>query len=1260
MSLTLGAFVITIGVQVGAAVFNSRRSNRLSRKLAAKQREFEEKSLCEGIENTRTEFAELCNLQRQLDAAVQTDRLQLIRNDTEQNLELIALIAALDRWPLFVAPYVITNGSLYNEGELTDGFMFPMNCILTTSTDRDFNRKIFPSLEENLADFCLKYWNESAEKSIRFYKGAWRDTIEDAGYRIEDIQTHLSSVPTMVISPKVKDRKLFFRFHWWGLSSNPNDTHFNDEFDPEISVAYDSFEQISEVISQASAKLSALISYFADLYYWNYYRSSPILPALIHDTHLILSESDLRDYSSAYIRGIESIKSMIVESDDYVRYADAITSIIPRDKYQAFVTSLLNKLANCFGINDRDVTIFDLINSDGGYWHLDEQQKECLKRIVLSEKTIKMNKENNTLEINQTITSMDASSYSEYKNQLVQFAESALKISDIPESDRIDIEKTKNKVETDQFCVTLIGEYQGGKSTTFDILCGGRDISPRGNNMKTSACRIRATNIPDNIAEYAEVKWKSDYQLLQTMKDVLLYIEPEDLGYEISETKPFSYEGYVQLGNPQHIELIQGAINEAKNNNPNEAMKDILVVAQFIVEFYSRTINLRKKINGYTLSEVLPFMVFPKNMHERIINGNNSLSDFTETEALFAFVETVDCYIHSKELRKLGCSVIDCPGLFASDYDTSIAVLTIADSDAVLYLLSGEKMMSQGDTKAISEIYKSKKIVNPQYDGKDVFFAINQRKSLEETSFIGYDLSKINGIGFKKTELPSYNALLCYYAKIGLNYVEGTLDEQTKRAFMASGRWRNLSFEQKWVNEVNAILSSLWLDDQYKMTRLDQISCETLMGISNFQGVFSSIEDYIVQNKAYSILVDNGANKISEVLLRTEKALLDKERNLLKTVEERQAAYEHARQVLARFIREATNLIDKGFITNEKIEAYVSDVYTRILQNNDTVKKIAFEATKRLVTYIKKTGTKWDALCSKVGTKKSKQQNEDKLKSAIQGIIVNVFNEELKPPMELYVVNILSGKEQKFNEIYDTAVNRLQKELKRKWDIAAAEAPLLNSIPVPIVYGDIKTNVQKNFSEGLKVGKDTIGDTARAAIGQVSKDIVDGIVSLVVGVLVGMMYDFLLTGGIGSLFMLIYGALGSLIAWAVRRGGKTIDTPDDFNKDGKNIYNLISSNIYQCVNETETKEKMCFSEGGLSTPPKVIITATKENCKKQLIPIIELLEAEIRKREAEFAAAKEELKRESARIKKVREESIEPLRNGIVSFVNNITGHAES
>lgn len=1255
----------TLATQVGSAVFNSYRGNKHSKELAAKQQALEEKIQKDGMQNAREEFAALCSLQREIEHEMQRDRIDMIKSNHANALLEKAYSVALDKWPLLVPPYVIKNECLLNL-EQSQRDILSLNCIMTTSMDSNFNRSIFPNVEEAVAEFCYAYWNVASERSIRFYQRAWKDNITDIGAECRNIHALMKDVPTLVLSPQVRHEKLTFRFFWWGLSTNPQDVHIDDNsvFDPELSnPVYEgmkySDDDIRIILSELIPKLESFISYFADLYYWNYYRSSPILPSLIHDTNLMLPESNIRDFASAYIEVFNSPAPTTTEGSSYVQYANAIAPLISTDKYEYFVTSLLHELARCFGINEQCVTIFDLLKNNGGYWHLDETHQKYLKDIVLSDKMIVLNEKNDALDNNQNTIDMNALNYVEYKNQLVKFADAALDISDIPQSDREKIEENKNKVETDQFSMALIGEYQGGKSTTFDVLCGGRDISPRGNNMKTSACRISATNVPDNLKEYAEVTWKSDRQLLQTIKDVLKYIDPEDLGCNIVSGKEFSYEKHVRLGDKQHIGLIKDAISQAQNDNPDEAMKDVIIIAQFVAEFYGSTVALRKKTKGYTLEEVLPIMVFPRNMYERIFKGNNTLCEFSKEESLFAFVETVDCYIHSEELRRLGCSVVDCPGLFASDYDTSIALLTIAKSDAVLYLLSGEKQMGQGDNNAISKIYKDKIDNNPQYDGKDVFFAINQRKSDEETSFVGYNLSKINSIGFKKKELPLFNALLCYYAKIGHNYLSGTLDKQTEVKFMASGRGKGLPFEKKWITEANSILNSLWLDEQYKVTQLDQKNCDTLLRVSNFQGVFSPIEDYVVQNKAYTILVDSGANKILEALLHAEKALLDKKRNLLRTVEERQAAYEHARQVLATFVQEATDLIDNEFISEDTVKTYVCDIYSRIFQNNDTVRSIAFKATKELVSYIKRTGTKWNALLSKVGTKKSKKEHEEKLGKAIKNIVENAFNEALTPPMESYVVNVLSGKEQHFNRIYDEAVCKLQKELKRKWDIATTDAPLLNSIPTISVYGDIKDNVQKSFSAGLNVDGKTVGYTASAAISQISKDIVDSIVSLVVGVIVAMMYDFLFFGGAGQLLMLIYGALSSLFTWAVRRGNKTIESVEDFNKDGKNIYNLISSNVYQCVNDDMTKEKICFSSGGLGTAPKKVIDATKENCRMQLNPVKELLEEEIRKREREFAAARSHLEQEAARIKEVVDGKIVPLRANVLSFIKKITKYAD-
>lgn len=142
----------------------------------------------------------------------------------------------------------------------------------------------------------------------------------------------------------------------------------------------------------------------------------------------------------------------------------------------------------------------------------------------------------------------------------------------------------------------MIGEYQGGKSTTFDALCGGREISPRGNNVKTSACKVVATNVSETIEEYALVTWKSNVELVQTISPLLGSIEPERLGFNPSTKNVFSLTEYVDFENPSHVSLIKEAVDyEEKNCGNDPATKDIIQIARFILEFYGKTKDYRKK-----------------------------------------------------------------------------------------------------------------------------------------------------------------------------------------------------------------------------------------------------------------------------------------------------------------------------------------------------------------------------------------------------------------------------------------------------------------------------------------------------------------------------------------------------------------------------------------------------------------------------------------------------------------------------------------
>lgn len=127
--------------------------------------------------------------------------------------------------------------------------------------------------------------------------------------------------------------------------------------------------------------------------------------------------------------------------------------------------------------------------------------------------------------------------YAKKKEELLGILTDILQIANLSATDREFFERKKKKLQEDEFSISLIGEFQGGKSTTFDALCGGREISPRGNNIKTSACKIKVTNISGNNEEHAKITWKTNAELVLTISKVLVSLNPEEIGYNPEEKR---------------------------------------------------------------------------------------------------------------------------------------------------------------------------------------------------------------------------------------------------------------------------------------------------------------------------------------------------------------------------------------------------------------------------------------------------------------------------------------------------------------------------------------------------------------------------------------------------------------------------------------------------------------------------------------------------------------------------------------------------
>lgn len=390
------AFLSTLAVQIGSACFNNFRSKNHAQEIARKQQAYEEKVVREGIENSRAEFAELCAFQRNMEIEMQKDRLNLIRANHESSLVQAAYEFSLSSWPLMVPPYVIKNDTILSSGQNSDKAI-PLNCILTTSTDNKFNKAVFYKLEESLACFCSKYWNVSANKSIRFFQESWRDNFKDVGIKHKDLYAHLSDVPTLVISPVIKNGKLIFRFYWWGLSVDPADAHLDDvanELDPGVDISIEANHNYSEddtatILSVCTPKLEAFFSFFADMYYWNFYKEAPSLPLLIQGKNILLPKYDRNEYQKEYTKQLSDFCSSqecaTLSPFQTASFFSCLAGFANSKDYFICIQQYINKREAFSGLNCRDLEVLKAIKDTNISTELDILVTDYIHKIEQNE-----------------------------------------------------------------------------------------------------------------------------------------------------------------------------------------------------------------------------------------------------------------------------------------------------------------------------------------------------------------------------------------------------------------------------------------------------------------------------------------------------------------------------------------------------------------------------------------------------------------------------------------------------------------------------------------------------------------------------------------------------------------------------------------------------------------------------------------------------------------------------------------------------------
>ena len=511
--------------------------------------------------------------------------------------------------------------------------------------------------------------------------------------------------------------------------------------------------------------------------------------------------------------------------------------------------------------------------------------------------------------------------YNVRRNELLGLLERVQKL-DLTDYCRNQLAPIRKKCLENQFEIVLSGEFQGGKSTTFNTLCDGRDLSPRGLNgggIKTSAAIISAQNISDDekrdgMTEWAEITYKTKAELAQEMFDLLGsdLSGNDDVRKYLSSSGKNADEAFENAANfglaidleaqpcKKAINELLGELWKSIKEDPgalDDVKSDQLRIATLIMR-YLGTEDYRKLISKtiYGVEDYQRLVKFPSSWIQRWVEGGMKAS-FSFDEAAFVFVGRVLMRIHSSALQHIGCRITDCPGLFANDYDTRVAKTAILNADSTWYLIGGDKQIGQQDLKSLDEI---KSLVN---DPARIILSANiredQEQKIQEILPETKSILKTHGLN---GDLHPYNARMAFLAEQGRRLLDHQDLTSYELACMKSDAGKDGRPEDLWVKMIRKVGNRIDVEDIADIDELTPESLQLVRKKSCIDAILASIHQIIINSKARSILLTNGSTELVRALLAYEGKLQSVEDAAKKTEEGFRADCDAKRQKLENFV----------------------------------------------------------------------------------------------------------------------------------------------------------------------------------------------------------------------------------------------------------------------------------------------------------------------------------------------------------------------
>lgn len=287
--MPIGAITMIL-TNVGLQIYNNWCGSRQNKRLQQKREEFEQAARERNTQRMWQLMHEGQELTRQLEEEKHQQRLEELKNDIGSLLQKLTYAATINNWPLNVLPIVMKNQALGNLLANQEESI-ALHCIFTPSNSLEFNRTVFPRIEEALEAYCNQHWSVMSDHPILFYSGAWKSQQSPTEVQIDSMRTALSNLPTLLITPffRPNDGKLVFHVRIWGVGASSSDEFSIPEIEPtDFQRNYQTgddyvndAELMDELIEDLVPYLECMIGYMADTYFWSSLGKVPHLPLLV-------------------------------------------------------------------------------------------------------------------------------------------------------------------------------------------------------------------------------------------------------------------------------------------------------------------------------------------------------------------------------------------------------------------------------------------------------------------------------------------------------------------------------------------------------------------------------------------------------------------------------------------------------------------------------------------------------------------------------------------------------------------------------------------------------------------------------------------------------------------------------------------------------------------------------------------------------------------------------------------------------------------